>query len=42
VKAKAGEIDKRFEQVDKRFDQVNNRFEDMFNFSYILAGIFTN
>ena len=47
------QIDKRFEQVDKRFEQVdkrieelrqdmNKRFEDMFNFLYILSGIFTS
>ena len=28
--------------VDKRFDQVDKRFDDMFNFFYILAGIFTS
>lgn len=53
LKVKIGEIDKRFEQVDKRFEQVdkrieelrqdmNKRFEDMFNFLYILSGIFTS
>ena len=36
------QVDKRFEQVDKRFDQVDRRFNDMFNFLYILAGIFTS
>jgi len=36
------QIDKRFEQVDKRFEQVDKRFGDMFNFLYILAGIFTS
>jgi len=36
------QIDKRFEQIDKRFDQVDKRFGDMFNFFYILAGIFTS
>ncbi|RLG05354.1 MAG: hypothetical protein DRN65_07060 [Thaumarchaeota archaeon] len=47
------QIDKRFEQIDKRFEQVdkrieelrqdmNKRFEDMFNFLYILSGIFTS
>ena len=52
LKVKMVGIDKRFDQVDKRFDQVdkrivelredmNNRFEDMFNFLYILSGIFT-
>ena len=46
-------MDRRFEQVDKRFEQVhiqisdlrqdmNNRFEQMFQFFYILAGIFTS
>ncbi len=46
------QVDKRFEQVDKRFEQVDKRFEelredmnkrfgDMFNFLWILAGIFT-
>ena len=35
LRVKMGEIDKRFEQVDKRFG-------DMFNFLYILAGIFTS
>lgn len=29
-------------EIDKRFDQVDKRFEDMFNFFYILAGIFTS
>ena len=53
LKLKIGEIDKRFDQVDKRFselrqdmnkrfDQVDKRFDDMFNFFYILAGIFTS
>ena len=49
LRVKMGEIDKRFEQVDKRFDQIDKRFEqvdkrfgDMFNFLYILAGIFTS
>jgi len=36
------QVDKRFEQIDKRFDQVDKRFGDMFNFFYILAGIFTS
>ena len=35
------QIDKRFEQIDKRFEQVDNRFGDMFDFLYILSGIFT-
>lgn len=42
------QIDKRFEQIDKRFEDVNKRFEDvdkrfgdMFNFLWILTGIFT-
>lgn len=42
------QVDKRFEQVDKHFEQVNNRFGDvdnrfgaMFDYFYILAGIFT-
>jgi len=35
------EMDKRFEQIDKRFEEVNKRFEDMFNFLWILTGIFT-
>jgi len=42
LRVKMGEIDKRFDQVDKRFDQVDQRFDDMFNFFYILAGIFTS
>ena len=42
LRVKMGEIDKRFEQIDKRFEQVDKRFEDMFNFLYILAGIFTS
>ena len=42
LKVKMGEIDRRFEQIDKRFEQVDKRFEDMFNFLYILAGIFTS
>ena len=42
LRVKMGEIDKRFEQVDKRFDQIDKRFGDMFNFLYILAGIFTS
>ncbi|WP_461830100.1 hypothetical protein [Aquifex sp.] len=29
------------EQVDKRFEQVDKRFDDMFNFLWILTGIFT-
>lgn len=42
------QVDKRFEQVDRRFEQVNNRFSDvdnrfgdMFDYFYILTGIFT-
>lgn len=35
------QVDKRSEQVDKRFEEVRHRFDDMFNFFYILAGIFT-
>lgn len=42
LKVKMEEIDKRFEQVDKRFEQVDKRFDDMFNFFYILSGIFTS
>ena len=49
LKVKMGEIDRRFEQIDRRFEQVDKRFEqvdkrfgDMFNFLYILAGIFTS
>ena len=42
LKVKMFEIDKRFEQVDKRFEQVDKRFSDMFNFLYILSGIFTS
>ncbi len=42
LRVKVEEIDKRFDQVDKRFDQVDKRFDDMFNFFYILAGIFTS
>ena len=53
LKLKMGEIDKRFDQVDKRFsemrddmnkrfEQMDKRFDDMFNFFYILAGIFTS
>ena len=38
-------VDKRFEQVDKRFEQMDKqmdkRFEQMFNFLWILSGIFT-
>lgn len=45
LKVKMEEIDKRFEQIDKRFvelrEDMNNRFDDMFNFFYILSGIFT-
>ncbi len=35
------QVDKRFEQIDKRFEQVDKRFDDMFNFLWILTGIFT-
>ena len=35
------QVDKRFEQVDKRFEQVDIKFGDMFNFLWILTGIFT-
>jgi hypothetical protein len=52
LRVRMEEMDKRFEQVDKRFEQVhiqisdlrqdmNSRFEQMFQFFYILAGIFT-
>ena len=34
-------MDERFEQVDIRFEEVHHRFDDMFNFFYILTGIFT-
>ena len=36
------ELRVRMGEIDKRFDQVDKRFEDMFNFFYILAGIFTS
>ncbi|MDI6777053.1 MAG: hypothetical protein QMD03_07425 [Syntrophales bacterium] len=36
------DMNERFEQVDKRFEQADKRFGDMFNFLYILAGIFTS
>ena len=36
------DMNERFDQVDKRFEQVDKRFGDMFNFLYILAGIFTS
>lgn len=42
IDKKFDQVDKRFEQIDKRFDQVDKRFGDMFNFFYILAGIFTS
>ena len=35
------DMNKRFEQVDKRFEQVDKRFEQMFNFLWIITGIFT-
>jgi len=52
LRVKMIEIDKRFEQVDKRFEelredmnkrfeQVDKRFEQMFNFLWIITGIFT-
>ena len=34
-------MDERFEQVDIRFEEVHHRFDDMFNFFYLLTGIFT-
>jgi len=36
------DMNERFDQIDKRFEQVDKRFGDMFNFLYILAGIFTS
>lgn len=41
LKVKVQEIDKRFDQIDKRFEQIDKRFGDMFNFLWILTGIFT-
>ncbi len=41
LKVKMEEIDKRLEQSHKRFEQIDKRFDDMFNFFYILSGIFT-
>lgn len=45
LSVRVDELEKRmiqgFENVDKRFEQVNNRFGDMFNYFYILTGIFT-
>jgi len=35
------DMNKRFEQIDKRFEQVDKRFEQMFNFLWIITGIFT-
>ena len=35
------ELKVKMEEIDKRFEQVDKRFEDMFNFFYILSGIFT-
>ena len=36
------ELKVRMDGIDKRFDQVDRRFDDMFNFLYILSGIFTS
>lgn len=36
------ELKVKMEEIDKRFDQVDKRFDDMFNFFYILSGIFTS
>ena len=36
------DMNERFDQIDKRFEQVDKRFGDMFNFLYILAGVFTS
>ncbi len=41
VDKRFGQLDKRFEQIDKRFEQIDKRFGDMFNFLWILTGIFT-
>lgn len=38
LKARVDQLEKR---MDERFEQVDNRFNGMFNFFYILAGIFT-
>lgn len=38
LKARVDQLEKRMEE---RFEQVNYRFDDMFNFFYILTGIFT-
>ena len=35
------ELKVKMEEIDKRFEQIDKRFEDMFNFFYILSGIFT-
>ena len=38
LKARVDQLEKRMEE---RFEQVDYRFDDMFNFFYILTGIFT-
>jgi len=38
LSVRADELEKR---MDERFEQVDKRFDDMFNFFYILTGIFT-
>ena len=38
LNARVDQLEKRMEE---RFEQVDYRFDDMFNFFYILAGIFT-
>ena len=34
-------VDELEKRMDERFEQVDKRFDDMFNFFYILTGIFT-
>ena len=34
-------VDQSEKRMDERFEQVDKRFDDMFNFFYILTGIFT-
>ena len=41
VNNRFGDVDNRFEQVNNRFGDVDSRFGDMFDYFYILTGIFT-
>ncbi len=41
LKALSKSVDARFEAIDKRFEEVNRKIDMLFNFLWIITGIFT-